>query len=140
LSAHLPNLPLPGESSLVSTDFDWLLPYFLIWSAITIPSIVVGCILVFPKAGHARWLALIPGYNIYILVVGVARLSNLWFVLVLIPGVQIIAAILVNVEVARRFGRSEAFGLGLTLLGVVFYPLLGLSRAEYEIPKKPLWQ
>jgi hypothetical protein len=73
------------------------------------------------------------------LVVGVARLSKLWFVLVLIPGVQIIAAILVNVEVARRFGRSEAYGLGLALLGFVFYPLLGLSRAKYEIPKEPLW-
>jgi hypothetical protein len=114
-------------------ELSWLLDYLLIWSAFTIPSVLLGWFLVFPKAGHARWLAFIPGYNIYILVVGVARLSNLWFVLVLIPGVQIIAAILVNVEVARRFGRSEAFGLGLALLGFVFYPLLGLSRAKYEV-------
>ncbi len=140
LTTHLPNLPVPGESPLVATELSWLLPYLLIWSAITIPSILVGWLLVFPKAGHARWLALIPGYNIYVLVVGVARLSKLWFVLVLIPGVQIIAAILVNVEVARRFGRSEAFGLGLALLGFVFYPILGLSRAKYELSKEPLWR
>jgi hypothetical protein len=67
-----------------------------------------------------------------VLVVGVARLSLLWFILVLIPGVQIIAAIMVNVEVARRFGRSEAFGLGLAILGPVFYPILGFGRAKYQ--------
>jgi hypothetical protein len=120
-------------------DFLWLLPYFFSWAIVTIPSIVLGWLLVFPKAGRKRWAALIPGYNIYVLVVGVAGLSKLWFILVLIPGVQIIAAILVNVEVARRFGRSEAFGLGLALLGFVFYPILGLSRDQYEIPQEPLW-
>lgn len=137
--AYFPNLPRPGEPPLISPELDWLLPYLLAWSAITIPSILLGWLMVFPKAGHARWMALIPFYNIYVLVVGVARLSKLWFVLVLIPGVQIIAAILVNVEVARRFGRSEAFGLGLALLGFVFYPILGLGRAEYELPKEPVW-
>lgn len=139
MTPHLPNIPLPGESPLFAPQLGWMLPYLVLWSAITIPSILLGWLLVFPKAGHKRWAALIPGYNIYVLVVGVARLSKLWFVLVLIPGVQIIAAILVNVEVARRFGRSEAFGLGLALLGFVFYPILGLSRAEYEMTKEPLW-
>jgi hypothetical protein len=141
LNPHLPNLPLPGESLLVAPELGWSLPYLLVlvWAAITIPSVLLGWLLVFPKAGHKRWAALIPGYNIYVLVVGVARLSKLWFVLVLIPGVQIIAAILVNVEVARRFGRSEAFGLGLALLGFVFYPILGLSRAEYQITTEPIW-
>ena len=85
----------------------------------------------------------IPIYNIYVLVVGVARLSLLWFVLVLIPVVQIIAAILVNLEVARRFGKSEAFGLGLALLGFVFYPLLGFSSDQYQEgtaePVGPTW-
>ncbi|MFM8272638.1 MAG: DUF5684 domain-containing protein, partial [Gemmata sp.] len=78
------------------------------------------------------WAALVPIYNIYVLVVGVARLSLLWFILVLIPVVQIIAAIFVNVEVARRFGKSEAFGLGLALLGFVFYPLLGFGTDRYQ--------
>jgi hypothetical protein len=113
----------------------WLhpyLPYLVLWAAVTIPGAVLGWLWVFPKAGRPWWAALVPGYNIYVLVVGVARLSTLWFVLVLVPGVQIIAAFLVNVEVARRFGRSEAFGLGLTLLGVVFYPILGFGRARYQ--------
>src|SRR5439155_25563931 len=112
--------------------WEGLFPYLLAWGAITIPGVLLGWLRVFPKAGRPWWAALIPGYNIYILVVGVARLSLLWFVLLLIPVVNFIAAILVNVEVARRFGRSEAFGLGLALLGFVFYPVLGLGDAKYQ--------
>ncbi len=111
---------------------DDLLWYFLGWAFVTIPGVVLGWLRVFPKAGLPWWAALVPGYNIYVCVVGVARLSVLWFVLVLIPPVQIIAAILVNLEVARRFGKSEAFGLGLALLGFVFYPVLGFGPDRYQ--------
>jgi len=129
LQQYLPNWFLAGVPN-------WLLPYLpflLVWAAVTVPGVLIGWMLIFPKARQSWWAALIPGYNIYVLVVGVAGLSMLWFVLVLIPGVQIIAAILVNVEVARRFGRTEAFGLGLALLGFVFYPILGLGSSEYRI-------
>ncbi|MCS6864469.1 MAG: DUF5684 domain-containing protein [Gemmataceae bacterium] len=111
---------------------DDLLWYLLVWAAVTVPGVVIGWLGIFPKAGHPAWAALVPFYNIYVLVVGVARLSLLWYVLVLLPVVQIIAAILVNLEVARRFGKSEAFGLGLALLGFIFYPMLGFGSAEYR--------
>ncbi|MBY0456146.1 MAG: hypothetical protein K2V38_02290 [Gemmataceae bacterium] len=110
-------------------DVTW---YLLVWGAVTVPGVLLGWVRVFPKAGQPWWAALIPFYNIYVLVVGVARLSLLWYVLVLLPVVQVIAAILVNLEVARRFGKSEAFGLGLALLGFVFYPLLGFGSDQYQ--------
>ena len=110
-------------------DLSW---YLLLWFVLTIPGALAGWVGVFRKAGLPGWAAITPGYNIYVLVVGVARLSLLWFILVLIPGIQFIAVILVNVEVARRFGRSEAFGLGLTLLGPIFYPILGFGKARYQ--------
>src|SRR6478752_3529079 len=128
LQQYLPNWFLAGVPN-------WLLPYLpflLVWAAVTVPGVLIGWMLIFPKARQSWWAALIPGYNIYVLVVGVAGLSMLWFILVLIPGVQIIAAILVNVEVARRFGRTEAFGLGLALLGFIFYPILALGSSEYR--------
>jgi hypothetical protein len=109
-------------------DLSW---YLMVWAAVTIPGVVLSWLWVFPKAGQPAWAAFVPLYNIYVLVVGVARLSTLWFVLLLIPVVQIIAAILVNVEVAKRFGKSEAFGLGLALLGFVFYPVLGFGSDQY---------
>jgi hypothetical protein len=110
-------------------DLEW---YLLAWAAITLPGVLLGWLRVFPKAGRPAWAAFVPFYNAYVLVVDVARLSKLWFVLIFVPVVQIIAAILVNVEVAKRFGRSEAFGLGLSLLGFVFYPILGYSSDQYE--------
>ncbi len=113
-------------------ELDDLLPYFLAWLAFTIPCLVVSWLWVFPKAGQPRWAALVPGYNLYVLVVGIARLSLLWFVLMLVPPFQVIAVFLVNIEVAKRFGRSESFGLGLTVLGFVFYPVLGFGRARYR--------
>lgn len=111
---------------------DDLFTFLMFWVAITVPGALVGWALVFRKAGVPWWAALIPFYNIYVMVKHVARLSTLWFVLVLIPGVQVIAVFLLNIEVAKKFGRSEAFGLGLLLLGFVFYPILGLSRAKYQ--------
>jgi hypothetical protein len=111
---------------------DDLMWYLMVWAAITAPGMLLGWLRVFPKAGWPAWAALVPFYNAYVLVVGVARLSVLWYVLVFVPVVQIIAAILVNLEVARRFGKSEAFGLGLALLGFVFYPLLGFGSDQYQ--------
>lgn len=109
-----------------------LFDYYLLAYLVLVLAVVAGWWTVFRKAGQPGWAAVVPGYNIYVLVVGVAQLSLLWFILVLIPGVQIIAAILVNVEVARRFGRSEAFGLGLAVLGPIFYPILGFGSARYQ--------
>lgn len=121
-------------------DLTW---YLLVWGAVTVPGVLFGWLRVFPKAGQPGWAALVPFYNIYVLVVGVARLSLLWYVLVFVPVVQIIAAILINLEVARRFGKSEAFGLGLALLGFIFYPLLGFSSDRYQEgtaePLDPRW-
>ena len=111
---------------------DALFQYLLIWLAVTVPGALIGWVWVFRKAGLPWWAALVPAYNIYLLVLRVARLSTLWFILVLIPPVQIFAVFLVNVEVAKRFGRSEAFGLGLTLFPFVFYPILGFGNAKYQ--------
>jgi hypothetical protein len=111
---------------------DDLMWYLTVWAAVTVPGVLLGWLGLFPKAGHPAWAALLPFYNVYVLVVDVAKLSTLWFVLVWVPIIQIVVAILVNVEVAKRFGRSEAFGLGLALLGFVFYPILGFGSDQYQ--------
>lgn len=104
----------------------------MIWAAVTVPGAVIGWWGVFEKAGLPGWGALVPLYNVYLLVVGVARLSRVWFVLCLVPIIQIIPVFLVNIEVAKRFGRSEAFGIGLSLIGFILYPWLGFGPARYR--------
>jgi hypothetical protein len=99
---------------------------------ITIPAVLLGWLGVFQKAGQSPWAALIPGYNVFILVVRVAGLSPLWCLLLLIPPINLIAAIVVNVEVARRFGYTEAFGVVMAVFGFVLYPWIGFGSAEYR--------
>lgn len=57
-----------------------------------------------------------------------------WVVLLYIPIVNIVVLAIISIDVARSFGRSTGFGIGLWLLGFVFYPILGLGSATYQGP------
>lgn len=87
---------------------------------------------VFEKAGQPGWAAIIPFYNMYVLVTQIAKKEILWFILMFIPLVNIVISILVSIEVAKKFGKSELFGVGLALLGFIFYPILAFGDARYE--------
>lgn len=86
---------------------------------------------VFEKAGEPGWAALIPIYNIIVLL-KIAGRPAWWIVLMLIPLVNFIVAIIVALDVARNFGKGAGFGLGLALLAPIFYPILAWSDARYQ--------
>lgn len=94
--------------------------------------IIAGMWKVFVKAGQPGWAAIVPFYNMYVLTCEIAKKEILWFILMFIPLVNIVAVILVSIEVAKKFGKSELYGIGLALLGFIFYPMLGFGDAEYE--------
>ncbi len=87
---------------------------------------------VFEKAGQPGWAAIVPFYNIYILTCEIAKKEILWFILFFIPLVNIVASVLVSIEVAKKFGKSDLFGVGLAFLGFIFYPILGFGDAKYQ--------
>src|SRR5215470_14508882 len=64
---------------------------------------------VFQKAGKPGWAAIIPIYNIIILL-QIAGKPLWWIVLYFIPFVNIVAVVLVSIELAKRFGKGVAFG------------------------------
>jgi hypothetical protein len=43
-----------------------------------------------------------------------------------------VALIVVNLAVAERFGKSVGYAIGMIILPVIFYPLLGFGDAEYQ--------
>lgn len=92
---------------------------------------IVGMWKVFTKAGKPGWAAIIPIYNAIVLL-EIAGKPIWWIILFLIPCVNLIIAILVSMGVAKNFGKSEAYGVGLALLPFIFYPLLGFSDAKYR--------
>jgi DNA-directed RNA polymerase subunit M/transcription elongation factor TFIIS len=85
----------------------------------------------FAKAGEPGWGALIPIYNVIILL-RVAGRPLWWILLFVIPGINLLAAIVVSIDVAQNFGKHAGFGLGLAFLGFIFYPVLGFGSARYR--------
>ena len=86
---------------------------------------------VFTKAGKPGWAAIVPIYNIIVLLEIVGK-PLWWIVLFIIPLVNIVAAILVNVALAEKFGKEIGFAVGLILLPIVFIPILGFGNATYR--------
>jgi hypothetical protein len=92
--------------------------------------VIAGMWKVFVKAGEPGWAAIVPIYNI-IVMLKIAGKPVWWIVLFLIPVVSFVIAILVAISLAQRFGKSTGFGVGLAFLPFVFYPMLGFGDATY---------
>ena len=88
---------------------------------------------IFVKAGHPGWAAIIPIYNIFIML-KIAGRPWWWLLLMFIPIVGLVIAIMVSVDLAKSFGKGVLFGIGLALLSFIFYPILAFGDAEYQGP------
>lgn len=88
---------------------------------------------VFTKAGKPGWAALIPIYNMIVLL-EIAGRPGWWVLLYFIPLANIIFSIIAHIDLARSFGKGTGFGVGLALLGWIFYPILGFGDARYGGP------
>jgi chromate transport protein ChrA len=88
---------------------------------------IVGMWKTFEKAGQPGWAAIIPFYNLYIITL-IIKKPAWWIILACIPFVHFVVAI----EVAKKYGKSTAFGI--FLLGIFYfigYPIIGLTDAKY---------
>jgi hypothetical protein len=92
--------------------------------------VIAGLWRVFAKAGKPGWAALIPIYNLIVLL-QIAGKPAWWLLLFLIPGVNLIMLILVWIGVAKAFGKGMGFTIGLFFLSPIFVPVLGFGNARY---------
>jgi hypothetical protein len=88
---------------------------------------------VFEKAGQPGWAAIIPIYNIYIMT-KVGGKPGYWTLLCLIPLVNLVFIIWLYNMISKSFGKDEGFTVGLVLLGIIFWPILGFGSAKYLGP------
>lgn len=86
---------------------------------------------VYEKAGQPGWAAIVPFYNFYILC-QISGTKNWW--LVFIPIVNIYIAIVCYIALSKSFGKDTGFGIGLLLLGFIFFPILGFGDSVYIGP------
>ncbi len=85
----------------------------------------------FTKAGKPGWAVLIPIYNLVVLLEIVGK-PVWWVLLMFIPFVNFIIAIWVANLLAKSFGKTELYTIGLVFLPFVFYPLLAFGSSQYR--------
>ena len=88
---------------------------------------------IFEKAGQPGWAAIVPIYNCYVLLKIVGK-PGWWLLLFLIPIVNYVFIIWTYNMLSKSFGKEEGFTVGLVLLGIVFFPILGFGDAKYLGP------
>jgi hypothetical protein len=92
------------------------------------------------KAGQPGWAAIIPIYNIWILLKVIGR-PGWWLALFLIGLVPFIGtifvfvlSIIIDLDLAKSFAKSTGFAVGLILLSFIFIPILGFGPSSYVGP------
>ena len=109
---------------------------------------IIANVKLYQKAGKAGWEAIIPYYNTWVLceiagvkwwfflianavtIIGIFRISALSPLGALIA---LAGSFAINYNIAIKFGKDPVgYGIGLTLLPVIFSCILGFGSAKYE--------
>jgi hypothetical protein len=104
--------------------------------------VVAGCLLIFgvlitavwktfEKAGEPGVAAIVPIYNTLTLLRIVGK-PWWWLFLMIIPYVNIVFLVWTLNLLAKRFGKSEGFTIGLLFLPFIFYPQLAWGEAKFQ--------
>jgi len=104
--------------------------FFLIWLGVSV-LMIASMWKVFAKAGRPGWAAIIPIYNLGI-ILRIAGKPGWWLLLFLIPLVNLIIGILTYIAFAAKFGKGVGFAFGLFFLGLIFWPILAFGDARYS--------
>ena len=98
--------------------------------------LIVAMWMIFKKAGKPGWAAIVPFYNIYTMY-EITWGSGWRFLMLLIPFYNIVLAIQTQIKLAKAFGKSGGFAVGLIFLPYVFYPILAFDGSVYQgVPGK----
>lgn len=95
--------------------------------ALIVVASLAGLWRAFEKANRPGWKALVPVYN-FVQTCRIVGRPGWWVLLMLVPLVNVILGVQISVDLAHAFDRSTGFGVGLLLLPMIFYPLLGFRR------------
>ena len=122
--------------------------FILLLVIVAVVVILVAKVKVFKKAGKPGWAAIVPFYSDWVLC-EISELEKWFFALMIAPtivsllGLDALTSIAViaglagsffcNYNIALKFKKDGiAYGLGLTLLPIIFYPILGFGKSEFE--------
>jgi len=95
---------------------------------------IVGYWKMFTKAGKPGWAAIVPIYNVYVMLEMVGRPWWWLLIMIFVPFANIIFMIILMNDISKAFGRGVGTTLGLIFLGPIFPLVLGFGSAEYKMP------
>ena len=113
-------------------------PITIVCSILTTLILLAASWQIFEKAGCPGWACLIPFYNLYqefLFVFG----NGWYFLWLFVPIVNVVVAVWLSLSLARAFGKSTGYGVGLLLLPWFFQVALGFGDAKYSGPQKFLF-
>jgi hypothetical protein len=87
----------------------------------------------FTKAGKPGWAVLIPIYSTLVQLEILGR-EWIWLLLMFIPGVNLVIAVVMMLDLAKVFGKDTTFGCLMVLFPYILIPILALGDAKYLGP------
>lgn len=121
------------EGTLMAAILGFIGTFFIVWLALIIFMLIINWKM-FEKAGKPGWAAIIPIYNIVVLfeIIGYKWYYVFLLFLGVIPVVGQVALVLFtisySIKLAKSFGQSVGFGIGLWLVNPIFVAIIAFSK------------
>lgn len=112
---------------VASSLSEWAVTF--VWVTVILAAVIfvhVAYWKVFAAAGQPGVLALLPIVNVFV-AVNIARRPLWQGVLLFVPIVNVVMAVLVGIDIAKRFDKGPAFGVGLGLVPFIAAPVLAFG-------------
>lgn len=117
---------------------DWSYGVGFIFIIITVILMIISLVSmwqIYKKAGKPGWTSIIPIYG-FVVMLDIVRKPIWWIVLSFIPFVNTVIMIIVLYHLAKSFGKSWLFMLGLLFFPFIFYPILAFGNSKYIYNKQ----
>ena len=128
-SYNYPTTVAPAASAGIFAGFFgfFLILCIIAWAVL----VIVAEWKIFTKAGKEGWKSLIPVYNAYTML-QILNMEPMLCFLTLLPGANFMLGIVMNVKLAKSFGKSTGFAVGLILLEPIFEMIIAFGQAKYK--------
>ena len=94
-------------------------------------AVIAGLWKIYEKAGKPGWAAIIPIYGQWIWIQICGR-PWWWLLLFLIPIVNFVIAIILCIDLVKKFGQPGWHAVLMIFLGFVYIPWLGFGPATFR--------
>lgn len=84
----------------------------------------------FKKAGKPGWAAIIPIYNI-IVMLEIAGMPGWYVLLLLIPIVNVVISILIILRFVKAYGKGTGFGILTIFFAPIMYAIMAFGDTKY---------